>query len=197
MAVSAALLCTNLAFRHHITYMFTWCCNSHLFWGDTQQDNLVSLLQFFQNKESRLERILTTVYVVQNYLPFFWTMSIVSYVEVLQKTTTFRRLDPSPSSGGWGRVALLSCARHWIQWLRLALSDEPNCVGPSCPIHLRTETDPVSEMLWSFVKLPHTRRWTESKRSQIVLYKESILKISLPPSPPPSLSAWGRGQTQL
>jgi hypothetical protein len=36
--------------------------------------------------------------------------------------------------------------------------------------HLRTETDPVSETLWSFVKLSHTRRWTESKRSQIVLY---------------------------
>jgi hypothetical protein len=54
--------------------------------------------------------------------------------------------------------------------LRLALSDGPNCVGLPCPIHLRTETDPVSETLWSFVKLPHTRRWTESKRSQIILY---------------------------
>jgi hypothetical protein len=31
---------------------------------------------------------------------FFWTLSIVWYVEVLQKTTTFRRLDLSPSSGG-------------------------------------------------------------------------------------------------
>jgi hypothetical protein len=38
-------------------------------------------------------------------------------------------------------------------------------------LNLRMETDPVSEMSWSFVKLPHTRRWTESKRSQIVLYK--------------------------
>jgi hypothetical protein len=28
-----------------------------------------------------------------------------------------------------------------------------------------------SETLWSFVKLPHTRRWIESKRSQIVLYE--------------------------
>jgi hypothetical protein len=42
----------------------------------------------------------------------FWTMSIVSYVEVLQKTTTFRRLDLSPSSGEWGRVDLLRWARQ-------------------------------------------------------------------------------------
>jgi hypothetical protein len=33
-------------------------------------------------------------------------------VEVLEKTTTFRGLDLSPSSGGWGRVDLLSCARQ-------------------------------------------------------------------------------------
>jgi hypothetical protein len=39
--------------------------------------------------------------------------------------TTFRRLDLSPSSGGW------------------------NWVGLSCPIHLRT--DPVSETLWDFL----------------------------------------------
>jgi hypothetical protein len=43
---------------------------------------------------------------------FFWTLSIVWYVEVLQKTTTFRRLDLSPSSGGWGRVDILSWARQ-------------------------------------------------------------------------------------
>jgi hypothetical protein len=56
-----------------------------------------------------------------------------------------------------------------VQWLRLTFSDGPNWVGLSCPIHLRTETDPVSETLWAFVKLPHTRQWIESKRSQIVL----------------------------
>jgi hypothetical protein len=32
-----------------------------------------------------------------------------------------------------------------VEWLRLALSDGPNWVGLFCPIHLRTETDPVSE----------------------------------------------------
>jgi hypothetical protein len=98
---------------------------------------------------------------------FFWTLSIVWCVEVLQKTTTFRRLDLSSSSGGWaGTVDRGSL----VQWLRLALSDGPNWVGLPCPIHLRTEIDSVSETLWSFVKLPHTRRWTESKRRQIVLY---------------------------
>jgi hypothetical protein len=59
-----------------------------------------------------------------------------------------------------------------VQWLRLALSEGPNWIGLPCPIHLRTETNPVSETLWSFVKLPHTRWWTESKRNQIVLYKK-------------------------
>jgi hypothetical protein len=96
---------------------------------------------------------------------FFWTLSIVWYVKVLQKTTTFRRLDLSPTSGGWGRVD-----QSLVQWWKLALSDGPNWVGLPCPIHLRTEIDPVSETLWSLIKLPHTRRWTESKRSQIVLY---------------------------
>jgi hypothetical protein len=43
---------------------------------------------------------------------FFWTLSIVWYMEVLQKTTTFHRLDLSPSSGGWGRIDLLSWARQ-------------------------------------------------------------------------------------
>jgi hypothetical protein len=32
----------------------------------------------------------------------------------------------------------------------LALSNGPNWIGLSCPIHLRTETDPVSETLWDF-----------------------------------------------
>jgi hypothetical protein len=39
---------------------------------------------------------------------FFWTLSLVCYMEVLQKSTTFRRLDLCPSSGGWGRIDLLS-----------------------------------------------------------------------------------------
>jgi hypothetical protein len=48
------------------------------------------------------------VYVVQNYLVFFFTLSIAWYVEVLQKTTTFRRLALCPPSGGWVRIDLLT-----------------------------------------------------------------------------------------
>jgi hypothetical protein len=33
-----------------------------------------------------------------------------------------------------------------LQWLRLTLSKESNTASP--PFHLRTETDPVSKMLW-------------------------------------------------
>jgi hypothetical protein len=43
---------------------------------------------------------------------FLWTLSIISYVEVLQNTTKFRRLNLSPSSDGWGRVDVLSWARQ-------------------------------------------------------------------------------------
>jgi hypothetical protein len=42
-------------------------------------------------------------------------------------------------------------------------------VGLSCPIHLRTETDPVSETLWYFFVI-YTRRWIKSKINLIVLY---------------------------
>jgi hypothetical protein len=55
-----------------------------------------------------------------------------------------------------------------LRWMGQGI---PTQLGPSERAtlnHLRMETNPVSETLWSFVKLPHTRRWTESKRSQIV-----------------------------
>jgi hypothetical protein len=61
------------------------------------------------------------------------------------------------------------------QWLRLALSNGPNWGGLSCPIHLRTETDPVSETLWFFVI--YTRRWIKSKINLIVLYKILLLSV--------------------
>jgi hypothetical protein len=48
-----------------------------------------------------------------------------------------------PSSGIYDKKS-----QRLVQWLRLALSNGPNWVGLSCPIHLRTETDPVSETLW-------------------------------------------------
>jgi hypothetical protein len=49
-----------------------------------------------------------------------------------------------------GSVSVLRWTRQ-DQWLRLALSNGPNSVGLSCPIHLRTGTDPVSKTLWFFV----------------------------------------------
>jgi hypothetical protein len=69
------------------------------------------------------------VYVVQSYWACFGLYPS-SCMWKTKNTTTFRKLDLSPSSGGWGRINLLS-------WARL-----------SCPIHLRTEADPVSETLW-------------------------------------------------
>jgi hypothetical protein len=82
------------------------------------------------------------VYVVQSYWACFGLYPS-SCMWKTKNTTTFRRLDLSPSSGGWGRINL-----HWL-WL--ALSNGHNWVGLSCPIHLRTETHPVSETLWDFL----------------------------------------------
>jgi hypothetical protein len=87
----------------------------------------------------RLERILAMVYVVLYRTIGLILDSIHHLVCRRQKTTTFRRLDLSPSS-----------------------------VGLSYPIHLRTETDLVSETLRFFCFL-HARRWIESKISPIVL----------------------------
>jgi hypothetical protein len=55
-----------------------------------------------------------------------------------------------------------------IQWLRLALSNGPNWVGLSCPIHLRTETSSLQNIV--VFCLIYTRRWIKSKISLIVLY---------------------------
>jgi hypothetical protein len=55
--------------------------------------------------------------------------------------------------------------------MRLALSNGPNWVSLSCPIHLRAETDSVSETLWSFVfYIPDDG--LESKISPIALYNK-------------------------
>jgi hypothetical protein len=45
------------------------------------------------------------------------------------------------------------------QWLRLALSNGPNWIGLPCPIHLRTETDPVPETL-CFYRFYSFEHWT-------------------------------------
>jgi hypothetical protein len=67
-------------------------------------------------------------------LGLFCTLSIVLYVEDKK----------SHNVSVTGSVSVLT-------WLRLALSNGPNWVGFSCPIHLRTETDAVSETLWDFM----------------------------------------------
>jgi hypothetical protein len=56
-----------------------------------------------------LERILTMVYVVQSYWACFG-LHPSSCMWKAKNPTTFRRLDLSPSSGGWGRTNLLSWA---------------------------------------------------------------------------------------
>jgi hypothetical protein len=58
----------------------------------------------------RLERILTMVYVVQSNWACFGLYPS-SCMWKTKNTTTFRRLKLSPSSGGWGRINLLSWAR--------------------------------------------------------------------------------------
>jgi hypothetical protein len=96
-------------------------------------------------------------------LGLFWTLSIVWYGEDKKK-------NHNVSETGFVSV---------LRWMG---QDKPTQLGPLeraslnhwtglfCPIHLRTETDPVSETLWSFVKLLHTRRWIKSKISPIILY---------------------------
>jgi hypothetical protein len=62
-----------------------------------------------------------------------------------------------------------------ISVLRWMGQDRPTQLGPleraslSCPIHVRTETDPVSETLCFFLSY-NTRRWMESIINLIVLY---------------------------
>jgi hypothetical protein len=95
-----------------------------------------------------------------------------------QKTTTFRRLDLSPSSGGLGLDKPISWARQKelvsvigdsiTQWVRPSLSNEPNWVGLSCP---NPPEDGDRSSLRNVVVfcLLHTRRWIEFKISAIVL----------------------------
>lgn len=70
------------------------------------------------------------------------------------KSTTFWRLDLSPSSDGWGRIDLLN---HSIQWLRLALSNGPNWVGLSSLQNV---------VVFCLI---YARWWIESKIGLIVL----------------------------
>jgi hypothetical protein len=56
--------------------------------------------------------------------------------------------------------------KNVIQWLRLGFSKGPNRVGVSP--HLRTETDPVSEMLRFSSNYLESGRWTKSENLLIL-----------------------------
>jgi hypothetical protein len=60
-------------------------------------------------------------------------------------------LSPTDETGCRLFISFFFYGPEFFQWLRLALSNGPNWVGLSCPLHLRTETDPVSETLWYFI----------------------------------------------
>jgi hypothetical protein len=66
------------------------------------------------------------------------------------------------------------CLRPQVQWLRLAVSNGPSWVGLSCPIHLRTETDPVSKTLWYFLSSTYkTMEKVQIKPNSSVQYTPS------------------------
>jgi hypothetical protein len=72
------------------------------------------------------------------------------------ENTTFRKLDVFPCSGeGWGEPTPLGP----LERANLSHWNEPNRVGAS-PLHLRTETDPISETLCSLVscRIPDNRQ---------------------------------------
>jgi hypothetical protein len=98
-------------------------------------------LQYPNTLQYRLERILTMVYVVQNYLASFG-------------------LCPSSVCGSFTKDHNVSETGS-VSILRWMGQGRPTQLGP---------TERASLNHWTTVRLPHTRRWTESKRSQIVLY---------------------------
>jgi hypothetical protein len=71
-----------------------------------------------------------------------------------------------------------------VQWMRLALSKWPNRVGVF--LHLRTETDPVSETSWFSCNYLESGQWTKSENPvirelygthQVLSYAEDISLI--------------------
>jgi hypothetical protein len=63
-------------------------------------------------------------------------------------------------------VYIASVSDMGVQWLRLALSKGPNRVGVS--LHLRMETDPVSEMSCFSSNYLKPGRWTKSENPVIL-----------------------------
>jgi hypothetical protein len=83
----------------------------------------------------------------------------------------FRKRDLFLSSGeGEGHIYSVGSIRK-VTGLRLALSKGPNRVDVS-PTHLRTETDPLSETVFS--NFWNIGRWTNSKNP--VIMKMNLVK---------------------
>jgi hypothetical protein len=83
-------------------------------------------------------------FCTQNY----WVFGPFSSSGVLRnRNMTFRKLNLFPSSGEGGRRHLLSVGpeKERISITGLALSKGPNWVGVFSPLHMRMETNPVSE----------------------------------------------------
>jgi hypothetical protein len=75
---------------------------------------------------------------------------VLHALSISSKNTMFRKLELFPSSGGLCETFALLGSLARVRWLRLALTKRRSSVDASHP-HLRTERDPVSEMLRSFL----------------------------------------------
>jgi hypothetical protein len=125
----------------------------------------------------RLYRVLTMGYNTQNHWVFGLCPSF-GIIETRSHSVCFRpqvRGDTPFHLGTLERAYL----KRLVQWLGLTLFKGPNWVGVS-PLHLRTETDPVSKTcVFYFVKTSsfrnavfssfyNTGRWTKSKNPVIL-----------------------------
>jgi hypothetical protein len=84
----------------------------------------------------------------------------------------------SPNDGTCCQVFII--VLYWpgfVQWLRLALSNGPNWVGLPCPIHLRTETDPVSETLWFLSYIYQTMDGVQNKPYSSVQHTPAVANL--------------------
>jgi hypothetical protein len=88
---------------------------THDFLGPKGKHELVAMFNYAQFYEDVCESGVTPLCNTNLDIKFRATGLVLVSIHRLacgrQKTTTFRRLDLSPSSGEWGRINLLSWAR--------------------------------------------------------------------------------------